>query len=124
MPPRSWLAVLRNYSPDRKLSAALERIYPPALDTGAHMPGKDTPLSFYYGQEEPLRLEYPFRSHLAWDGFLGALSTASSAPDQGAPEYTGFERAARRIFDRFSLGGVIEQQGLTELHLGRMAETW
>jgi hypothetical protein len=119
MPPRSWLAVLRNYSPDRKLSAALERIYPPALDTGAHMPGKDTPLSFYYGQEEPPRLEYPFRSRLAWDGFLGALSTASSAP-----EYTGFERAARRIFDRFSLGGVIEQQGLTELHLGRMGETW
>lgn len=119
--PGGWLALLRNFGTDRKLSAALDKIYPPELDTGALMPGKDVPRSFYY-EEEPLRLEYPIRSRLTWEGFIGALSTASYAPDESSPAYPEFERRARRIFERFSLGGHIDQHGLTELYLGRMRQ--
>jgi hypothetical protein len=38
------------------------------------------------------------------------------------PLYAHFERAARRVFDRFSTGGLLEVRGETELCLGHVIQ--
>jgi hypothetical protein len=48
-------------------------------------------------------------------------STASYAPDEGSPSYAAFQRAARRVWERFSSGGLLESNAETELYLGRLA---
>lgn len=118
--PGGWLAILRNYGTDHELNEALEKAYPAENDTVALMIGKSQPSSFYYGDGKYLKQDFPFTLHAAWEEFIGALSTASSAPDEGSPLYGDFERSARRVFDEFSLDQFIELHGVTELYLGQI----
>jgi SAM-dependent methyltransferase len=118
--PGCWLALLRNRGTNAELGAAVSEIYPPESDTETVMVGKREPRSFYYPGDYQVQT-YPFTTRNTWETFLGALSTASSAPDEGSPLYAGFARGARRVFERFSVGGVIESHGETELYLGRIA---
>ena len=118
--PDGWLALLRNRGTDAELGAALEEIYPEESDTLALMVGKSEPRSFYYCGEFLLRT-FPFTVRNTWEAFLGALSTASYAPEEGSPSYAAFQRAARRVWERFSSGGLLESNAETELYLGRLA---
>ncbi|HSF81707.1 MAG TPA: class I SAM-dependent methyltransferase [Anaerolineales bacterium] len=118
--PGGWLAILRNYGTDHELNEALEKAYPAENDTVALMIGQSQPSSFYYGAGKYQKEDFPFTLHAAWEEFIGALSTASSAPDEGSPLYGDFERSARRVFDDFSVDQLIELHGMTELFLGQI----
>ena len=41
-------------------------------------------------------------------------------PDEEHPLYPNLERAARRVFDRFSSDGLLHVRGATELYLGQL----
>jgi hypothetical protein len=117
--PGCWLALLRNRGTNAELGAALSQIYPPESDTEVAMVGKREPRSYYYPGDYQVQT-YPFATRNIWETFLGALSTASSAPDEDSPLYAEFARGARRVFERYSVGGVLESHGETELWLGRI----
>jgi hypothetical protein len=65
-------------------------------------------------------MDFPFEIKLTWDAFLGSLSSASFAPDEGSSLYVQFERDARTVFDTFNIDDQIEVQGMTELYLGQI----
>ena len=122
--PDGWLAVLRNYGTDDELNEAIAGILieENGVDTShaAKLPARK-PMCFFYGNDEFLRLTFSFAVQLTWEGFIGSLSSASYAPDEGSPLYANFERAARKVFDRFSSDGRLCLQGVTELYLGQIA---
>lgn len=118
--PRGWLAFCRNYGTDLELGEALKEVYLHEGNTYQRMVGKHNPAIFYYKEGDYLQMEFPFKSHLRWDEFVGALSTASYAPDVDSALYKQFERRSRRVFDDFNDGGYIEVNGKTELYLGQI----
>jgi hypothetical protein len=67
-----------------------------------------------------LQESFVFTIEETWDGFFGALGSASYAPDEGSGLYEQFEQAARQAFERFSTGGVVVSEVETQLCLGRM----
>jgi len=118
--PGGWLAICRNYGTDQALGKAISKVYPAEKDTSGLMIGKSTPRSFYFCGGDYIMREFPFRTRVGRAEFLGALGTASYAPDEGSDLYPDFERRAKQVFDRFSSNGVIEQGGITELYLGQI----
>lgn len=118
--PGGWLAFCRNYGSDRELGEALQGVYPAENDTEMLMVGKRQPRSFYFGGDDFLKTDFPFRLQLAWEAFLGSLSTASFAPDTGSELYVQFKHNSRIVFDRFNTNGSIEVRGMTELYLGQI----
>jgi ubiquinone/menaquinone biosynthesis C-methylase UbiE len=117
--PGGWLAALRNYGIDQELSTATEAIYPAKTDTLAIMKGADTPIRFYFGNDFHQQT-YPFTYHQTFEQFLGAISSASYAPDEGNSLYVEFSRQAREVFNRFAYEGLLSAHGVTELSLGHM----
>lgn len=118
--PGGWLAICRNYGTDYELDQALLQTYPTETDTEGLMIGKNKPKSFYFCGDNFIKQEFPFQNHLVWEEFLGASTTASSAPAEGNNFYAEFEQSVRKVFERFSSNGVIEQNGITELYLGQI----
>lgn len=118
--PEGWLAFCRNYGTNRDLGEALLNVYPSENDTESLMVGKHQPRSFYYGGGKYLKMDFPFEIKLTWDAFLGSLSSASFAPDEGSSLYVQFERDARSVFDAFNIDHQIDMQGVTELYLGQI----
>ena len=116
--PAGWLAICRNYGTNHELGEALQDVFPVETDTETLMIGKSQPRSFYFGDGEYRRQEYPFKTQVSWEEFFGGLSTASFAPDEDNLLYAEFENGARKVFDRFSSDGLILQHGVTELYLG------
>ena len=81
------------------------------------------PVSFFYGTEDYVQQVYPLTTQRTWDQFIGSLSTASTAPDEGDPRHARFVRAAREVFDLLAPRGVLESQVETELCLGRIGRS-
>ena len=54
--------------------------------------------------------------------FVGALSTASYAPDVDSPFYARFAEAAGEVFHHFSRGGLLDNPVVTELHIGQIRQ--
>jgi hypothetical protein len=124
--PGGWLAMVRNKGTDLALAKALEgefrkESFPPQNDTAGLMVGKSQPRSYYFHQGKHHKLDFPFHNRIGWEEFMGSHASASSAPDEGTPAYARMERAARRVFERFSTGGRIAIHGVTELWVGRIA---
>ena len=118
--PGGWLAICRNHGIENELSDALQKIFPGEGDTSALMLGNRKPRSYYFGDGEYLKQDFPFRSQLNWDEFVGSLSTASNAPDEGSSGYLEFEQAARSVFNQFGIDNSINIHGVTELYLGQI----
>ncbi|MDO8970528.1 MAG: class I SAM-dependent methyltransferase, partial [Saprospiraceae bacterium] len=76
--PGGWLAKLHNYGTDKELGEALGKIYPKETDTLEIMPGKGTPMRFYYGGDY-LQQTFGFCVKETWNEFFGGLSSASFA---------------------------------------------
>jgi len=85
------------------------------------MLGKNVSEDYYFEKNSPLKFEFPIQSRLSWKAFLGALLTASYAPDETDPAYVEFERGARQVFDRFARDDFINQTVITHLYLGKVA---
>ena len=120
--PGGWLAVLRNRGTDRALDAATAEVFSigEAVDTAPSMVGRGMPLSFYFGGDDYLEQRFPFSTRRNWEQFLGSMSTTSGAPEEGSPLYAAFERAARDVFERFSVDGVVTSGAETVLSVGQM----
>ena len=84
-----------------------------ANDTGAYLSG------ISLGRTRLMERISPKKT---WEGFIGALSSASYAPDEGNPLYAIFEAEAKKVFDRFSTDGVLVQHCATELYLGKVKQ--
>jgi hypothetical protein len=102
------------------LREAFQSVYPSENGKELLMVGKNQPRSFYYSGEKYIKMDFPFAIKLNWDAFLGSLSTASFAPDDGSSLYVQFERDLRSVFDAFNIDDKIEVQGMTELYLGQI----
>jgi len=118
--PGGWLVKLHNYGTDGELGDALEKIYPKERDTSSVMPGKGIPMNFYYGSDDYLKRDFAFTVEDTWEEFLGAVSSASYAPDEEDPLYMDFKSASKNIFDRFSNNGILVMHGMTEVCAGQM----
>ncbi|RPJ21675.1 MAG: class I SAM-dependent methyltransferase [Chloroflexi bacterium] len=118
--PGGWLAILRNDGTNAEIGKALGKVYPSETDTLPLMKGRGTPISFYYGGDSYLKQTFDFTVQQDWEKFLGALSSASYAPDEGSPLYASFERAAKQVFDGFSTDGLMVSPAVTELCLGQI----
>ena len=86
--PGGWLAVLRNYGTDERLNAAIEEVY--TQENGCdssiitHRPAWK-PMNFYFGGDHYHRFTFPFVETKTREQFIGALATASYAPDETNP---------------------------------------
>lgn len=119
-----WLAVLRNYGADARLNEALAAFHTAefGVDThGSGAPSGGLPVESYYAAGRWERHTFPLRCEQTWEAFLGALLSASYAPDLQHPLYPRYEAAAREVFERFAVGGSLETQAVTELYIGQMA---
>ena len=124
--PGGWLAILRNYGTDDELGEALKEVFieENGLDTSAvTVRPERKPMDFYYGDDDYLKQTFPFVEQVTWEGFVGAHASASYAPDEKDPLYANFERAAKKVFDRFSSDGLLDTHGETELYLGQLSTT-
>lgn len=119
--PGGWLALLRNTSPSSPLSAAVGAFHTPAhgVAPSHRAPGVDVPPGYYFGPGEFERFTFPFSYQQTWEAFLGALLSASYTPAPEQAGYAAFVAAAREVFDRFAVDGLLPGQGVTELLLGR-----
>ena len=115
-----WFADLYNHGTDDKLRKALEPIFLPETDTTTLMKLRGTPISFFYGHTDFITRTFAFTTQQTWATFIGGLSTSSYAPHENSALYADFERAARRVFDRFSTDGILTSNAATELCLGQM----
>lgn len=124
--PGGWLALLRNYGTDPLEREAVDQVFSDEngcnREAWAARPERK-PVSYFYGTEDYVQQVYPFTTQRTWDQFIGSLSTASTAPDEGDPRYARFVRAAREVFRRLAPGGVLESQVETELCLGRIGRS-
>lgn len=117
--PGGWLAMLRNRMTDARLAEDSGAIFPPETDTGAYMPGLGTPLEYYYEGGAVRSGVFPFETRQTWEQYLGALDSASFAPEEGSPYYPAYVQRARQAFDRLSTAGVLISSAQTELRLGQ-----
>ena len=118
--PGGWIVICRNYGNAPELGKALQDAYPIETDTEALMIGKSKPRSFYFGDGKFVRKEYSNRSQGSWEEFLGAISTASYAPDVGSALYEDFVKKAKSVFDEFSINNVVDMSSVTEVYIGQI----
>ena len=121
--PEGWLAVLQTPCIDKKLDAALKQIR--IQENGWDVEGdknkiKKVPLSFFFGSEDYITLDFPETVSETWQEFFGRQLSVSSAPVESHPLYPNFEKAAREIFEKFGQDGSISIEMATELHLGQV----
>ena len=121
--PSGWLAVLRNYGADERLNGAIGDVYTeengcdPEIIT--NRPAWK-PMAFYFGGDHFQQITFSYVEKMTRERFVGALLTASYAPDEDSPFYNRFAAAARKVFDHFSRDGVLDNLVRTELYLGQI----
>jgi SAM-dependent methyltransferase len=121
--PGGWLALLRNYGTDAALGRAMAGLL--SEENGvdrAHAARRPwgQPPGFFLSEGQASVRTFPFVRREPWEAFLGSLLSASYAPDESHSLYPRFERAARVVFERSSVGGLLEVRGETELCMGRV----
>jgi ubiquinone/menaquinone biosynthesis C-methylase UbiE len=122
--PDGSLAILRNYGTNRVLNKAIEQSLTDAngIRRSQSIRRPDPkPLSYYFGCQDFLKQTFPFVERVTCETFVGAVSSTSFAPDEDSNAYPDFEHRLRSIFERFSVGGVLEIPGETELCLGQIS---
>ncbi len=120
--PGGWLAILHNFTQESQpRQQAMDAFHTPefGVNFSVRPVGSGIEPEFYFGRGRFERLSFGFVSRQTWDEFLGALLSASYTPDPGQAPYPAYERAARAVFDRFSVDGVLETVCGTQLFLGQ-----
>ena len=120
--PGGWLVLIRNYGTDDEMGRALNAVCTPENGVDPHSvapPPRNTPAEFYYGAGSCQKLTFPFEEQQDWEGFIGAMLSASYMPDEDHPAYAQFEAAVRQVFERFSQDGWRTLHGVTEMVIGQ-----
>lgn len=120
--PGGWLAILWNTLDAGPVSADIQAINTPAYgaQTAHPAPWVNLPPEAYFQGGSYERMAWPFTTRQDWEQFIGALCSASFAPDETHPLYPRYEQAAREIFDRHSHSGILSGRGETHLLIGRI----
>ncbi len=121
--PNGWLAVLENIRTNEQLTQETESLMTEAYGadfSATRKYRKDKPLSFYFGHESYQCLTYPFAFKQDWDGFIGAILSASFMPDEHHPLYTRLVEDARKVFERHSQGNFLTVNGTTQLFIDKI----
>lgn len=120
-----WLAILRNYGTDKLnklVSGLMTEEYGANFSTTIEKP-KEKPIRFYYGNDSFQKMIYPFQFQQDWEGFIGAITSASFMPNENHPFFNKLEDEAKKIFSEYSdngnLNGMVNVQGETELFIGQ-----
>ena len=120
--PGGWLAVLRIPCTDEPLLTAIQ-----ALKTAEHgwntelveYRNQQPPLSFYFGHDQVVRQRFPAVVQERWEDFFGRLCSFATAPTPAQPRFAVFEAAARAVFERFCVDGLLTVSITTEVMLGQ-----
>jgi SAM-dependent methyltransferase len=118
-----WLAILGVSCSDKELTAAIQDIQTEVYGwdvAGGKVSQPHFPLAFYFGGDHFQELHFPANVQETWTQFLGRLLSFSSAPDPGSALYTRYERAARTIFDRFSVNDRLSIAVSTDMSIGQV----
>ncbi len=124
--PGGWLALVSNRGVDSAQNAAIDELNRPEFGVDfARGPQPQPGISreSYFEHGAPQKLEFPFTFQQNWEGFWGALLTASWMPDESDPRAVGLEKAARAVFEQFSQAGQMTVEGYTMLWIGRIAQS-
>lgn len=119
--PGGWLAFLRNHSVDAELDAAQAELARPEYGfkvVSLGQPSLGIPAEFWFDANTLQRHTFPFSFMQSWEGYIGALCSASYMPDEDHPLYPRLAQAARAVFRRFAVDEQIEVRGETELLIG------
>jgi ubiquinone/menaquinone biosynthesis C-methylase UbiE len=120
--PGGWLAILQNYGTNDRLNKSISSIS--TEENGVIIPSltctsKNIGVEFYYDNDDFQRMFFPFSFQQNWEEFIGSLTSASYMPDEENLLYKNLERAARKIFDKYSVDGQLTVDGETELFIGQ-----
>lgn len=122
--PGGWLALLRNRSIDSEQDQALAGLSRPEYGyraVSASQPALNVPSEFWFGAGAVQRHTFAFSFRQSWEGYLGALCSASYMPEEEDPLFPRLEQAAWAVFERFAVDGQVEVRGETELLIGQPA---
>ena len=125
--PGGWLAILRYSSIDEGLDTEEKRLLSDIFPEKNGFPDplardlpEQKPMNFYFKGYHFAKMDF-YRTHKEpWEEFLGALHSASNAPDPDHPAYEHFVFAAKKFFDIASRDGLLETKQHTELFLGQI----
>jgi len=123
--PGTWLLLATITTMDANLKNAIGDIFTeengiPRKSNQA--PSGEAPVSYYFANGMYENRLFPHLHPETWESFLGGIGSASYAPDEDHPCYQNFERATRRVFDRFSQDGILRWQIATEISYGYLKE--
>lgn len=121
--PKAWLLLAHIRSMDESLNQAMNEIY---TERNGCLPHKQRPPSnqvensYYFedGQFETLQFHHISKEN--WKRFLGGISSAAYAPDEGHPLFARFVQAVRQTFDRFSKDNILTWKIATEISFGHL----
>jgi SAM-dependent methyltransferase len=122
--PGGWLALVRNFQTESEAGKALEEVCTAGngvCDAKGPPPAYQRSKDFFFRGRHYQKLVFPFSYQQDWESYIGALCSTSYIPDEDHPAYPRFEKAVRRVFDRFSSDGLLAGNGETELLIGQVS---
>ena len=117
-----WLAVLKNCRTDKELTMQTESLMTEAYGadfSATRKRPKEKPLQFYFGSDHFQKMTFPFQFQQDWEGYMGAIQSASFMPDESHPRFKKLEEEARKVFFKFSRCEILTVRGETELFIGQ-----
>ncbi len=122
--PEGWLVIMNIPCLNNNLSNALKaiRIEENGWDTqGDQYRLNNIPLSFYYGNDNYLKMNFESTKTETWDEFMGNLLSLSSCPNREHPLYGNLEKSAKAVFDLFRTeDNSLNFNLATEVNLGQI----
>jgi SAM-dependent methyltransferase len=80
----------------------------------------DSHVDFYIGSGTYTKMHFPQTWQENWDVFIGGILSDSHSPDDTHPAFPRFVSAVRQVFDQFSIEGIVQIHGGTDLVIGRL----
>ncbi|AFY74912.1 methylase involved in ubiquinone/menaquinone biosynthesis [Synechococcus sp. PCC 7502] len=128
--PHGWLAIINTPHLDREILTASQSIKIPenGWDIAGDKSNDNYPdklkeaLDFYYDSHKFFKFDIPTIQSETWEYFFGRLCSQSPSPEPDHPLYKNFEKAAKEVFNRFSVDGDrIIISAATCVYLGQMS---
>lgn len=116
--PGGWLVVVGTPITDAYSNAAIARLHDERIshyEKGGRCGNPLSNIDAYFGGDDFIRLAYPCEMRESWPQFFGRMQSLSSSPRPGEPNYEGFIRLAREIFDAGAVDGLLRLKYDTEV---------
>ncbi len=123
--PDGWLAVLAVRCTDAALEAAVKGLATESNGCDLSHGKRSRPTvarDFYLRRAGQVEFRVPALQQERWPDFIGRLSTFSGAPDPDGPGFTLLEQAARPVFERFAIDGMLTIPVETQVWMGHLVD--